>query len=72
MKEDIPVEQTVTKCKHPLPPRVQEALGEGDRSMLSHGAAFASQFDCDLASDGPPLHHRTPSHRCAARKETPL
>ena len=40
--------------------------------MLSHSAAFASQFDCDLASDGPPLHHRTPSHRYAARKETPL
>ena len=28
MKEDVPVEQAVTKCEHPLPPRVQEALGE--------------------------------------------
>jgi putative transposase len=28
MKENVPVKQAVTKCEHPLPPRVQEALGE--------------------------------------------
>ena len=28
MKENVPVEQAVTKCEYPLPPRVQEALGE--------------------------------------------
>ena len=29
------------------------------------------QFDCGLASDGPPKHHRAPSHRCEGRKEDP-
>jgi putative transposase len=28
MKENVPVEQAVTKCEHPLSPRVQEVLGE--------------------------------------------
>ena len=28
MKENVAVEQAVTKCEYPLPPRVQEALGE--------------------------------------------
>jgi hypothetical protein len=28
-----------------------------------------AQFDCGLASDWPPKHHRAPSHSCAGRKE---
>ena len=28
MKENVPVEQAVARAEHPLPPRVQEALGE--------------------------------------------
>ena len=28
MKEKVPAEQAVTSVEHPLPPRVQEALGE--------------------------------------------
>ena len=39
---------------------------------LSHSVAFATPVRLRLASDGPPKHHRTPSHRCVGRKENPL
>jgi hypothetical protein len=42
------------------------------RGRLSHSVAFATPVRLRLASDGPPKHHRTPSHRCVGRKENPL
>ena len=58
--------------------RTHQKMGQGvsgpfkRRGRLSHSVAFATPVRLRLASDGPPKHHRTPSHRCVGRKENPL
>ena len=51
-------------------PRITTDLHESGEKVSANTVA-ARMSNCPLASDGPPKHHRVPSHRCEGRKENP-